>query len=63
LSLYQKARGWYLRIIVDENGNGQWDTGDVKANKLAEPVFFHTEAVKVKKNFVMSGIDIDLSTK
>ena len=60
---YLKPATYTLRIIVDENGNGQWDTGDVKANKLAEPVFFHTEAVKVKKNFVMSGIDIDLSTK
>lgn len=60
---YLKPATYTLRVIVDENGNGQWDTGDVKANKLAEPVFFHNEAVKVKKNFVMSGIDIDLSTK
>lgn len=60
---YLKPAIYTLRVIMDENGNGKWDTGDVKAKKLAEPIFFHTEAIKVKKNFVVGGIDIDLSTK
>ncbi|WP_428654038.1 Ig-like domain-containing domain [Runella sp.] len=60
---YLKPATYTLRVIIDENGNGKWDSGDVKTKRLAEPIFFHTEVVKVKKNFVMSGIDIDLSTK
>jgi len=60
---YLKPATYSIRVIVDENSNGQWDTGDFKTKQLAEPIFFHPDAVKVKKNFVMSGIDIDLSTK
>lgn len=60
---YLKPATYSIRVIVDENSNGQWDTGDFKTKNLAEPIFFHPNPVKVKKNFVMSGIDIDLSTK
>ena len=60
---YLKPSTYSIRVIVDENSNGQWDTGDFKTKHLAEPIFFHPDLVKVKKNFVVSGIDIDLSTK
>jgi hypothetical protein len=60
---YLKPATYSIRVIGDENSNGQWDTGDFKTKHLAEPIFFHPDPVKVKKNFVMSGIDIDLSTK
>lgn len=60
---YLKPATYSIRVIGDENSNGQWDTGDFKTKQLAEPIFFHPDPVKVKKNFVMSGIDIDLSTK
>jgi len=57
------AATYYLRVIVDENANGRWDAGDFKTKRLAEPIIFHLEPIKLKKNFVLSGIDIDLSTK
>lgn len=60
---YLKPSTYSIRVIADINKNGKWDTGDFKSKKLAEPIIFYQEAVKVKKNFVMSGIDIDLSTK
>ena len=60
---FLKPATYSIRVIVDLNNNGRWDTGDYKTKRLAEPVIFHTDAVKVKKNFVMSGIDVDLSTK
>lgn len=60
---YLKPATYSIRVIGDENSNGQWDTGDFKTKHLAEPIVFHPDPVKVKKNFVMSGIDIDLSTK
>jgi hypothetical protein len=60
---YLKPATYSIRIVIDENSNGQWDPGDFRTKHLAEPIIFYPEPVKVKKNFVMSGIDIDLSTK
>lgn len=60
---YLKPATYSVRVVLDENNNGHWDTGDFKTKHLAEPIVFHPDLVKVKKNFVMSGIDIDLSTK
>ncbi len=60
---YLKPALYNIRIIVDENQNGKWDAGDFKTRKLAEPILFYPDTIKVKKNFVLSGIDIDLSTK
>ena len=60
---YLKPAVYNLRIVVDENKNGKWDTGDFKTRKLPEPIIFYPDTIKVKKNFVLSGLDIDLSTK
>lgn len=60
---YLKPALYSIRVIIDENQNGKWDTGDFKTRKLAEPIFFYPDIIKVKKNFVLSGMDIDLSTK
>lgn len=60
---FLKPATYSIRVIGDENSNGLWDTGNFKNKQLAEPIFFYPDPVKVKKNFVMSGIDIDLSTK
>lgn len=60
---YLKPALYNIRVIVDENQNGKWDAGDFKTRKLAEPILFYPDVIKVKKNFVLSGIDIDLSTK
>lgn len=35
-------------IIVDENGNGKWDTGDLFAKKQPEIVIPYTEAIELK---------------
>ncbi len=43
------AEGSYsLRIIVDENENGQWDTGDLFDQVQPEWVIPHSEVVKVR---------------
>jgi Bacterial Ig-like domain len=60
---YIKPDIYWLRVIIDENKNNQWDTGDFKANQLAEPVIFLPSPIKVKKNFVLTGYILDLSTK
>ena len=31
-----------IRVLIDRDGNGQWDTGNIKKNIPAEPVYFFT---------------------
>lgn len=58
-----KPNVYSVRVVVDKNKNGKWDAGDFKTKSLAEPIFFHPIPIKLKKNFVVSGIDVELSTK
>lgn len=55
------AATYFVRVTVDKNANGRWDGGDFKTKKQPEPVFFYSEPIKVKKNFILSGIDVDIS--
>lgn len=41
--------GEYLfRLLVDENENGKWDTGDYLSGKLPEPIYLYPEPIKVR---------------
>ncbi|TAF97977.1 MAG: hypothetical protein EAZ32_01820 [Cytophagia bacterium] len=60
---YIKPSIYFIRAIVDKNKNNKWDTGNFKTKLLAEPIIFLPEPIKVKKNFVLSGYILDLSTK
>lgn len=43
------APGSYtIRVIVDENGNGKWDTGDLFAKRQPEMVYAHTQNIELK---------------
>ena len=47
--LYYLAAGtYYLRAIVDRNGNGKWDTGDYYNNVQPEEVYYYHEPVECK---------------
>ena len=39
---------YYLRLIVDENENGKWDTGEYDADKQAEEVYYYPSYVECK---------------
>ncbi len=51
---------YLIRTIIDKNGNGQWDFGDIEKNILPEPIFFSKEAIKIKSNFELRGLNIKL---
>ena len=53
---YVMPETYYLSALIDENGNGIWDTGDYALGKQAEEVFFRTEPVECKAKW-------DLTTK
>jgi Bacterial Ig-like domain len=57
---YIKPNVYFIRIVLDHNNNGKWDTGNFKKKIQPEKVQFYPEAIKVKKNFVMSSIDINV---
>lgn len=48
-----------IRIIIDANGNGMWDTGDFINNILPEQVLLTKEPVKLKANFEIKDIAIE----
>ena len=39
---------YYMRLFVDDNGNGIWDTGCYAENRQAEEVYYYNEKVECK---------------
>jgi hypothetical protein len=54
---FVKAGTYYIRLIVDENRNGQWDAGDLEKNMLPEKIMFIKDKIKLKQNFELTGYD------
>ena len=46
--LYVEPGTYFLRMFVDENDNGVWDTGDYDADQQPEPVYFRHEPIECK---------------
>jgi 5-hydroxyisourate hydrolase-like protein (transthyretin family) len=44
---------YYIRVIIDKNGNGRWDQGNIYEGILPEPVFVHPNEIKLKENWEM----------
>jgi len=61
---YVNAGTYQIRLIIDSNGNGKWDTGNILTRTPPEPVIYYfddfikTKQIKVRKNWEMSDIDI-----
>jgi uncharacterized protein (DUF2141 family) len=47
-----------LRIIFDENNNGQWDTGNLKKHIQPEKIIYHKD-IKIKSSWE-NNLEIDL---
>ena len=39
---------YFLRLFIDDNDNGVWDTGDYKENRQPEAVFYYHEPIECK---------------
>ena len=46
-----KPGKYFLRYIVDWNGNGQWDTGNYKDKLQPEPVYYYPDAFEIRQNW------------
>ena len=48
---YVKPDKYYLRALVDLNGNGIWDTGDYDQNLQAEAVYYYPREIECKEKW------------
>jgi hypothetical protein len=42
---------YYARIVMDTNGNGQWDSGSYEEKRQPERVFYLMKLLEIRKNF------------
>ncbi len=48
---YLKPGDYYIRMFIDENGNGKWDPGDLKAKRQPEEVYYYPKMLSLKANW------------
>ena len=51
---YVKPDKYYLRTLVDLNGNGIWDTGKYEDDLEAEPVYYYPREIECKEKWDVS---------
>lgn len=44
-----------LRVLVDENNNGKWDTGDPDLKRKPEKIYLHPRSLDVRANWEIEG--------
>ena len=54
---FVKAGTYYIRLTIDENRNGKWDSGDLEKNQIPEIIKFSVDKIKLKQNFELTGYD------
>ena len=42
---------YYVRLFIDANGNGRWDTGNVKSGLQPEEVYYFPKKLNLRKNW------------
>ena len=52
---------YYLRVIMDENGNGIWDTGNCELGQQPEFVYYYPHALELKALFEYDQDDWDIT--
>lgn len=57
-----KPGTYYLRLIMDDNGNGRWDTGDYAAGLQPEKVFYYNRPLELRAMFEYSQDDWDINS-
>ena len=45
------AGTYYLRLTIDSNGNGMWDTGNYKNHLQPEEVYYYPKKLKLRRNW------------
>ena len=45
---YVDTKSYYMRMFVDENGNGRWDTGDYASGRQPEEVYYYPKKMECR---------------
>lgn len=48
---YLKPETYYLRMYIDENGDGKWTTGSWQDKRQPEPVYYFPDKLQTKSNW------------
>ena len=56
-----KPGTYYLRIFMDENGNGKWDTGDFAAGIQPEKVYYYNHGLELRAMFEYTQDDWNIN--
>ena len=51
---YVKPSEYYMRMFVDENNNGVWDTGDFDLDQQPEAVYYYPSVLECKAKWDLS---------
>ena len=53
-----KPGKYQLRLIIDTNNNGKWDTGRYERRIPAEPIIYYPTPIPIKQNFELEDQDL-----
>lgn len=53
---------YYLRLFIDENGNGKWDTGEFEKARQPERVYYYNRSLELRALFEYSQDDWDINS-
>lgn len=56
-----KPGKYYLRLLMDDNGNGKWDTGNYDAGLQPERVFYYPHPLELRALFEYTQDDWDIN--
>lgn len=48
---YLAPKTFFLRLYIDENGDGKWTTGDWLLKRQPEPIYYYPKKLKLRANW------------
>ena len=48
---YLPPETYYIRLYIDENGDGKWTTGNWPEHRQPEPIYYFPESIQTKSNW------------
>ena len=48
---YLAPTAFFLRLYIDEDGDGKWTTGDWQTKRQAEPIYYYPKKLKLRANW------------
>ncbi len=59
---FVKPDTYYLRLFIDDNGNGEWDTGEFEKGLQPERVYYYNRPLELRALFEYSQDDWDINS-